>query len=86
MVSVTIDLPDSLLLLSDGSAPRLQHYSRFLLALKFYEIGQLTSGQSAVLCGMNRADFLLDASRMGTPIAHLEDDELDEEVRNAQVR
>jgi hypothetical protein len=86
MISVTIELPDSLLMISDGSAPRLQEYSRFLLALKFYEIGQLTSGQSAVLCGMNRVDFLLDASRMGTPVAHLEEDELDREVRDAQRR
>ena len=50
------------------------------LALKFFERGQLTSGQAAVMCGLNRVDFLFEASRQGVPVADLDGAELDREL------
>ena len=83
MVTLTLQVPDSLLLTAEGSIARLTQQSQFLLALKFFEIGQLSSGQAAAMCRMNRVDFLLEAGRHGIAVAELSDDELDREVRHA---
>jgi predicted HTH domain antitoxin len=53
------------------------------LAVKFFEVGKLSSGQAARMCGMNRVDFLLELGRLGIPVADLSGAELQEELRNA---
>ncbi len=50
--------------------------ARFLLALKLFELGRITSGKAGRLCGMGRVEFLLAASRAGVPVVDLTDDEL----------
>jgi len=71
MAAITIQVPDSLLLANEGSLEKLEQRSRFLLALKYFEIGHLSSGQAAGMCAMNRADFLLKAGRSGSPVTDL---------------
>ena len=44
-----------------------------LLALKLFELGRLSSGKAAEMCGMNRVDFILLAGRSGVPVADLDD-------------
>lgn len=68
-----------------GGEEDLARQSQFLLALKFFELGRLTSSQAAEMCGMNRVDFLVTASQTGTPVAHLDEDELRQEVQNVTV-
>ncbi|MFB1512683.1 MAG: UPF0175 family protein, partial [Thiocapsa sp. C3-sup] len=53
--------------------------ARFLLALKLFEQGRISSGKAAVLCGMGRVAFLLAAGRAGVPVVDLSGDDLDEE-------
>ncbi len=81
MKTVEVHLPDALLL--HTSDEELARQSQFLLALKFFELGRLTSSQAAEMCGMNRVDFLVAASQTGTPIADLNEEELRREVRDA---
>lgn len=50
--------------------------ARFLLALKLFELGRLSSGKAGRLCGMGRVEFLLAASRAGTPVVTLSGDEM----------
>ena len=53
--------------------------ARFLLALKLFEQGRISSGKAGRLCRMGRVEFLLSASRAGVPVVDLTDEELAEE-------
>jgi len=53
--------------------------ARFLLALKLFEQGRISSGKAGRLCGMGRVEFLLAASRAGVPVVDLSGDDLAEE-------
>ena len=77
-----IELPSALLLhMKDEAA--VQARSRFLLALKYFELAELSSGQAAAMCGMSRAAFLQEASRHGVPVTELSGAELQREFGNA---
>jgi hypothetical protein len=76
-----VNVPDSLLV--HTSDEDLARQSQFLLALKFFELGRLTSSQAAEMCGMNRVDFLVAASQTGTPVADLNEQELRREIHDA---
>lgn len=73
--TVEIPVPDSLLLHSKDLA-ELQRRSRFLLAMKFFELGELSSGQAAAMCGLTRVAFIFEAGKQGVPVAELSDEEL----------
>ena len=73
--TVEIPVPDSLLLHSKDLAA-LQTRSRFLLAVKFFELGELSSGQAAEMCGLSRVGFLVEAGKQGLPVAELSDEEV----------
>ena len=81
MKTVAVNVPDALLL--HTSDEELARQSQFLLALKFFELGRVTSGQAAEMCGMNRVDFLVAASQTGTPVADLNEEELRREIHDA---
>lgn len=83
MESVTLQVPDALFLEADGSLPQLERRSQFWLALKLFELGKVSSGQAAEMCGLNRVDFLLKAGRQGVAVADLNNEELAAEVKNA---
>lgn len=57
----------------------LQRRSQFLLALKYFEVGELSSGQAAQRCGLSRPAPLLEAGRYGVAVAELDQDELEAE-------
>ncbi len=80
MDTLTIQIPESVLLQTGASREALQREGEFWLALRFFQSGRLTSGQAAAMCGLNRVDFLLAAGREGVPVADLDGDELDREV------
>ncbi|MBF0133166.1 MAG: UPF0175 family protein [Magnetococcales bacterium] len=52
---------------------------RFLLALKLFEQGRITSGKAGRLSGMGRVEFLLAVGRAGVPVVDISQDEMDEE-------
>ena len=60
--------------------------AKLLLAAKLYELGRLSSGQAAALCGKGRVDFLFSLPRIGVSISNLrpEDSEVELEfIRGA---
>ena len=73
--TVEIPVPDSLLLRSKDLAS-LELRSRLLLALKFFELGELSSGQAAEMCQLSRVAFLFEAGKHGIPVAKLTEGEL----------
>ena len=53
--------------------------ARFLLALKLFEQGRISSGKAGRLCGMGRVEFLLAAGRAGVPVVDLSEEEMTDE-------
>jgi len=58
--------------------------ARFLLAAKLYELGRLSSGQAAKLCGKTRVEFLLALPRVGVKVSNLSADDADDEISFAR--
>lgn len=69
---VTIEYGDDLLFSLGMSAEQFSEEAKFLLAAKLYELGKLSSGQAARLCGKTRVDFLMSLTRIGIPVSNLQ--------------
>jgi predicted HTH domain antitoxin len=84
MKTIALEVPESLLWQTGASREEVKRRAQFLLALKLFEVGQITSGQAALLSGQSRVAFLLEASQNGVPVADLDEDEIAEEVAQAK--
>lgn len=76
---IHIDLPESLLLSTGQSQEDFVRDAKFFVALKLFELGRVSSGRAAEICGLPRVEFLLLAGRSGVPVADLDADELSRE-------
>ena len=56
---IVIDVPEHVLLAEKTSAHSFGDELRLLAAVKFYELGRLSSGWAADLAGLSRVEFLL---------------------------
>jgi predicted HTH domain antitoxin len=81
--TITLEIPEALLWKGGESREAVRRESQFLLALKLFEVGKITSGQAAELSGLNRVDFILAASRDGVPVADLDEEEIAQEASRA---
>jgi predicted HTH domain antitoxin len=79
MNTVLLELPMDALALPAASPEELAQEAKFMLALKLFEVGRLSSGKAGALCGMGRVEFLLAAGRAGVPVVALDEDELSAE-------
>lgn len=79
ITNITIELPVAGLPSVAELPANFADEARFLLALKLFEQGRISSGKAGHLCNMGRVEFLLAASRAGVPVVDLRDDELAEE-------
>jgi predicted HTH domain antitoxin len=76
---LTIELPiEGLPALTDPT-DEFADEARFLLALKLFEQGRISSGKAGTLCGLGRVGFLVAASSAGVPVVDLSESELAEE-------
>lgn len=78
--NLTIEYGEDLLFSLGLSEQQFGEEARFLLAAKLYELGRLTSGQAASLCGKGRVDFLLSLPRVGVSISNLREEDAALEV------
>ena len=78
---LTIQYGDDVLFSTGLSRNEFDEEAAFLLAAKLYELGRLSSGQAAKLCGKGRVDFLLSLPRAGVSISNLRPEDADAEVR-----
>jgi len=83
MKIIQLVVPEVLLLDPTQSMAGLERRSQFLLALKYFELGELSSGQAAQMCGLSRPALLLEAGRYGVAVAELDQDELEAEFAHA---
>ncbi|MGZ8246134.1 UPF0175 family protein [Methylomagnum sp.] len=79
MNTVLLEFPIDALALPAASPEELAREAKFMLALKLFEVGRLSSGKAGALCGMGRVEFLLAAGRAGVPVVALDEDELSAE-------
>jgi predicted HTH domain antitoxin len=76
---IHIDLPESILLSTGQSQEEFVRDAKFFVALKLFELGRISSGRAAEICGVARIEFLLLAGRSGVPVADLDAEELSRE-------
>ena len=79
MRPVTIEFPESVLLATGQSREEFVHEATLILAAWLVETGRLSTGKAAEVCGMARADILLEMGRRGVPAVNLDTEQLDRE-------
>jgi predicted HTH domain antitoxin len=80
---IHVDLPESVLLSTGQPQEEFVRNAKFFVALKLFELGRISSGRAAEICGMPRIEFLFQASRSGVPVADLDAEELSREFKDA---
>jgi predicted HTH domain antitoxin len=78
---ITIEVSDDTLAGLGLSAEEFSDQARLLLAAKFYELGRLSSGKAAQLCGRERVEFLMELPRLGVSVSNLRAEDADDEIR-----
>lgn len=81
---LTIEYEEDILLGLGLSPEQFTEEAKFLLAAKLYELGRLTSGQAARLCGKERVAFLLSLERVGVPMSNLRPEDAETELSFAR--
>lgn len=84
MKNFNIAIPEEVLLDTGQSREDFAKEARFLLAVKLFEVGRLSSAKAALLCGMSRVDFIFAAGRIGVPVIQMDDEELRRELADAR--
>jgi predicted HTH domain antitoxin len=82
MQNLTIEIPADVLLATGQSREEFTQEAKFLLAVKLFELGRLSSGKAAQLCEMGRVDFVFRVGRMGIPVTDLDEEEMEREFRD----
>jgi predicted HTH domain antitoxin len=72
-------LPDAL----KKSRAEFEEEARMAMAIKLFEMKQLSSGQAAELAGMNRVAFLMSLHRFGVAMIDYSEEELLADIANA---
>ncbi len=78
--TLTIEYGEDVLFSLGMTGEQFSGEAKFLLAAKLYEIGRLSSGQAAKLCGKDRVDFLLSLERIGVPVSNLRPEDAETEI------
>jgi predicted HTH domain antitoxin len=78
--SLTISYDDSVLLEASQTRDEFEREAKLLLAAKLFELGRLSSGKAAELCGMGRVEFLLALPRVGVSLSNLGPEDADDEA------
>jgi len=78
--TLRIEFGDDILFSLGMSVEQFSDEARFLLAAKLYELGRLSSGQAAKLCGKGRVEFLLSLPRIGVPVSNLRPEDAATEI------
>ena len=84
MSRITIDFPENILIPTGQTREGFLQEAKFLLASKLYELGRLSSGRAAAICGLDRVTFLLSLHRVGVAAIDLDEREVDDELAYAR--
>lgn len=77
---LTLEYDDDLLFAIGMSPAEFSQQAAFLLAAKLYELGRLSSGQAAKLCGKERVELLLALRTASVHVSNLRAEDADDEI------
>ncbi len=77
---LTIEYGDEVLLGMGLSPEEFAREARLLLAAKLYDLGRISSGHAARLCGLERVEFLLSLPRIGVTVSNLRSEDAPTEI------
>ena len=77
---LTIPYTDELLFAVNETSEEFERTARFLLALKLYELGKISSGQASKIADMRRSDFILSLGQYKVSPFQAEINEITEEA------
>jgi predicted HTH domain antitoxin len=78
--TLAIEYSDDVLLGTGLPEREFNEEARFLLAAKLYELGRLSSGRAAALCGKGRVEFLHSLPRVGVSLSNLRPEDAGSEI------
>lgn len=81
MSTVTVELERELVNLFHHVHGRPEDKVKEYLVLELYRRREISSGKAAELLGMERAEFIRYASRLGIPFLDMDESELQEEIK-----
>ncbi len=82
-LQLTIDYPDTFPDAIGQTREQFEHAAKWAMAVKLFELKQLSSGMAATLLGVPRTTFLLKLGDYGVPAIDLTDAELHADLENA---
>ncbi|MEB3164195.1 MAG: UPF0175 family protein [Prochlorothrix sp.] len=80
---LTIEYPETLPDAVGRTRAQFEQEARWAMAVKLFELGQISSGMAAVLLGVERVTFLLKLGDYGVPMIDLPETELFSDLENA---
>ena len=83
MSRIQMDIPDEVLISLKATSESLARELRIAAAVKWYELGKLSSGRAAELAGMSRVEFLLALGRYRVSPFNLTTEQLERDVNLA---
>ena len=83
MERIILEIPDEVLISLKETPSELSRDIRMLAAVKFYQMGKLSSGRAAQLAGVSRISFLQALSLYDVSIFDLTPEELKQDIENA---
>lgn len=83
MEKIVLEIPEEVLISLKETPSEISRDIQMLAAVKFYQMGKLSSGRAAQLAGIPRVSFLQSLARYGVPIFELSPEELRRDVENA---
>ncbi|GAB4294979.1 MAG: UPF0175 family protein [Oscillatoriaceae cyanobacterium] len=83
MSTVSIEIPEEVLISLKQTQETIAREMQILAAVKLFELGKLSSGRAAQLAGMPRVQFLLLLGQYQVSPFSLTTEELERDVNNA---
>ena len=75
MRTLSIQIPEEILLSINESEKELEAYTKILLAISLYQKHHISLGYGAMLAGMSEEDFIYELGREGISIFHFDSEE-----------